>query len=94
MWTSSAGAVSMFTHVTNVHKHTNECMFVRLFLSIPGCGTAELPNPKNTKNNENVKSPKNSAGSGRGGGEKLAPLLSDPKLQQKKLPANEQTAIN
>ena len=48
----------MFTHMTNVHKYAKWCMFVRLFLCVSGCFAAESPNPKRTKNDENVKSPK------------------------------------
>jgi hypothetical protein len=44
--------------MTNVHKYAKWCMLVRLFLCVSGCFEAESPNPKRTKNDENVKSPK------------------------------------
>ena len=58
MWTIIGRSVYMFTHMTNVHKYAKWCMFVRLFLCVSGCFEAESPNPKRTKNDENVKSPK------------------------------------
>ena len=59
MWTIKNRAVSMVTHVLGMNNYTRQCMFVRLFLWIPGWITSGFSKRKSAKMNENVKSPKN-----------------------------------
>ena len=102
MWTIICRSVYMFTHMTNVHKFAKWCMFVRLFLCVSGCFEAESPNPKRTKNDENVKSPKKMVKAHEENGGALSatpsvcrggPLVCCICLAaSKKLPANLQTA--